>query len=65
MTAQLAYTVDEAAQASATSKATIHRAIAAGELTVRYVGPKKSKIVILAEELTAWLHALPETRGTK
>ena len=63
MTAPLAYGVKDAAQACSVSTTTIERALAAGELVAKYSGAGKSKRVILADELGAWLHALPETRG--
>lgn len=56
MSAKLAYSIPEAAEVASTSVSVLRRKIAAHDLTVRYIGTKP---VILAEELTAWLAALP------
>lgn len=53
---KLAYSIPEAAEVASTSVSVLRRKIAAHDLTVRYIGTKP---VILAEELTAWLAALP------
>jgi len=53
---KLAYSLPEAAEIASTSVAVLRRKIAANDITVRYIGHKP---VILAEELTAWLEALP------
>ena len=59
---KLAYSIAEAASAVGVSKDTIQRAIATGDLAVRYVGSKR---VVLADELGAWLHALPSERAPR
>jgi hypothetical protein len=56
MSNKLAYSIPEAAEVASTSVSVLRRKIAASELTVRYIG---SKPVVLAEELKAWLDALP------
>jgi hypothetical protein len=53
---KLAYSIPEAAEIASTSVSVLRRKIAAHDITVRYLG---SKPVILAEELKAWLEALP------
>jgi len=53
---KLAYSIPEAAEMASTSVSVLRRKIAANDLSVRYIG---SKPVILAEELKAWLEALP------
>jgi len=61
MNTKLAYSIPEAAEVASTSVSVLRRKIAANDITVRYIG---SKPVILAEELNAWLTALP-TEATK
>jgi hypothetical protein len=53
---KLAYSIPEAAEIASTSVSVLRRKIAAHDITVRYVGTKP---VILADELKAWLEALP------
>lgn len=53
---KLAYSIPEAAEIASTSVSVLRRKIAAHDLTVRYIGTKP---VILADELKAWLEALP------
>jgi hypothetical protein len=53
---KLAYSIPEAAEMASTSVSVLRRKIAAHDIAVRYVGTKP---VILAEELKAWLEALP------
>jgi len=53
---KLAYTIPEAAEAAGISVSSLRRHINNKNLTVRY--PTKTP-VILAEELNAWLLALP------
>jgi hypothetical protein len=53
---RLAYSIEEAAEATGYSTDTIRRAIRANELTARYANTKP---VILAGELGEWLQALP------
>ncbi len=53
---KLAYSIPEAAEVASTSVSVLRRKIAAHDITVRYIGTKP---VILAEELAAWLAALP------
>jgi hypothetical protein len=54
---KLAYSIPEAAEASSISVSVLRRKIASHDITVRYIGTKP---VILADELKAWLEALPE-----
>ena len=54
---KLAYSIPEAAEIASTSVSVLRRKIAANDITVRYIGTKP---VILADELKAWLEALPE-----
>lgn len=56
MSEKLAYSIPEAAEIASTSVSVLRRKIAAHDITVRYVGTKP---VILADELKAWLEALP------
>lgn len=56
---KLAYSIEEAAEATAYSTDTIRRAIRNNDLSVKYAN---SKPVILASELESWLNALPSTR---
>ena len=60
MTEKIAFTKTEAADAVGLSTKTLDRAIKAGELGVRYVG---TKALIPADELKAWLDALPDQRN--
>ena len=53
---KLAYSYQEAAEAVGVSAATLRRHVNNGDLAVRYIG---SKPVIQADELRAWLDALP------
>ena len=53
---KLAYSIPEAAEVASTSVSVLRRKIAANDITVRYIGTKP---VILADELQAWLSALP------
>lgn len=58
-----AYSLAEAGkQAGDVSISTIRRHIAAGDLTVKYIG---SKPVILETELESWLEHLPEEAPSK
>lgn len=57
MSEKLAYPLPEAAEIAGTSLSVLRRQIAANNLSVKYVG---SKPVVLAEELKAWLQALPD-----
>lgn len=59
---KLAYPLPEAAELAGTSLAVLRRKIAAHDLTVRYIGHKP---VILADELKAWLEALPTEAPSK
>lgn len=54
---KFAYSIPEAAEVASTSVSVLRRKIAASDITVRYIGTKP---VILADELKAWLEALPE-----
>jgi len=58
---RLAYTIEEAAEATGYSKDTIRAAIRNHDMTARYAN---SKPVILATELQEWLASLP-TEYTK
>jgi excisionase family DNA binding protein len=60
---KLAYTIAEAAEATGYSEKTIRRAIDAGDLVVRY--GTKTKPVVKADELEAWLDSLPTTPPSK
>lgn len=53
---KVAYSIEEAAEASGYSTDTIRRAIRNSDMTARYAN---SKPVILATELTEWLESLP------
>lgn len=57
MSDKLAYSIPEAAEIASTSVSVLRRKIAANDLTVKYIGAKP---VVLAEELKAWLEALPD-----
>ena len=52
----LAYSVEAAAVASAASKSVLRAAISAGDLPARKRG---RRLVILADDLQAWLRELP------
>lgn len=56
MVEKLAYSLQEASEATGYSVATLRRAIQNSYLTARYAN---SKPVILAGELSAWLETLP------
>ncbi|HEX6960181.1 MAG TPA: helix-turn-helix domain-containing protein [Ferrovibrio sp.] len=56
MSEPLAYTVDEAAEASRRSRRALYRHIKSGALVARKDG---AKTIILAADLRAWLEALP------
>lgn len=56
---KLAYSIEEAAEATGYSTDTVRRAIRNNDLSVKYAN---SKPVILASELESWLNALPSTR---
>lgn len=53
----IAYSRETAAEASSFSKDEIDRAIRAGALKAREKG---RRVVILREDLEAWLHSFPE-----
>lgn len=53
---QIAYTIRDAATATGYSESTIRRAIAAGELVLRYPAQRP---VIAADELRAWIANAP------
>lgn len=53
---KVAYSIEEAAEATGYSTDTIRRALRNSDMTARYAN---SKPVILATELTEWLEALP------
>lgn len=64
MTVRIAYSVSESAEVAGVSRDTIRRAINStdgnGEiphLPARRVG---TRLIVLADDLTAWLQALPE-----
>lgn len=54
-----AYSLAEAETASGLSISTIRHAIDNNELVASYGGPKKTKVIILADELDRWLRNLP------
>lgn len=58
-TQPLAYSMKGAAEATGVSVTTLEREIEAGNLNVRYV---RSKRVIDADELKAWVHSRPYDR---
>lgn len=62
MSDRLAYSIASAAEVADISVSILRNKIAKNELTVRYVG---SKPVILADELKAWLLALPTEAARK
>ena len=53
---KVAYSIEEAAEATGYSTDTIRRALRNNDMTARYAN---SKPVILATELTDWLGSLP------
>jgi excisionase family DNA binding protein len=53
---KIAFSIEEAAEATGYSTDTIRRALRRGDMTARYAN---SKPVILATELKEWLEALP------
>jgi hypothetical protein len=53
---KIAFSIEEAAEASGYSSDTIRKALRNSDLTARYAN---SKPVILATELTDWLQSLP------
>ncbi|MFC9549820.1 helix-turn-helix domain-containing protein [Rhodococcus sp. NPDC056960] len=55
----LAYSIAEAAKAVCMSEVFIRREIRAGRLACRYAG---RSVLIPADELRSWLHALPSDR---
>ena len=57
MSEKYAHPLPEAAEMAGTSLSVLRRQIAANNLSVKYIG---SKPVILADELKAWLQALPD-----
>ena len=62
MSAVLAYTIEDAARAVGVSSDTIRGAIRTGDLAVRYVGRKR---IVPADELAAWVDALPSAPTRK
>ncbi len=60
MTESLAHSIPQAVSISGLSRNTLYRAIAAGQLKARKNG---ARTLILAEDLKAWLTALPEYRS--
>jgi len=56
MTTRLAYSIEEAAEATGYSTDTIRRAIRNNDMTARYANTKP---VILVSELEEWLTSLP------
>lgn len=60
MTAKLAYSVAEAAAAVSISERELNRAIAVGDLPVKGAGATGRKRIILAADLDAYLHSLPD-----
>lgn len=59
---KLAFTFEEAAEATGYSVRTLKRQVADGNLTARYANTKP---VILASELNEWLQALPAEAPAK
>lgn len=59
---KIAFSIEEAAEASGYSTDTIRRALRNNDLIARYAN---SKPVILATELTDWLSSLPTEAPTK
>jgi len=58
--ARISYNLDEAAAAVGFSVKTLRRAIATGDLIAhRATGAKNSKHVVLADDLRAWIEAMP------
>lgn len=62
MTAPLAYSIPDAAQAVGLSERSIRDAIRRGDLAPRFYGAKP---LITAAELDAWLNALPSAPRTR
>jgi excisionase family DNA binding protein len=52
----LAYSIEEAARVSRTSRSALYEVIGRGELTVRKRG---RKTLVLASDLQSWLNSLP------
>lgn len=59
---KLAYSIQEAAEASGLSTTVIRRKINAGYIAAKYSGTKP---VILATELESWLQSLPSEQPKK
>lgn len=59
---KIAFSIEEAAEASGYSTDTIRRAIRNSDLTARYANTKP---VIMASELESWLSSLPTEAPTK
>lgn len=59
---KIAYSIEEAAEASGYSTDTIRRALRNNDLVARYAN---SKPIILATELTDWLNSLPSEPPAK
>lgn len=59
---KIAYSIEEAAEATGYSTYTIRAALKNNDLVARYAN---TKAVILATELTAWLESLPSEAPTK
>lgn len=64
MSDKIAYTVAEAAEQVSVSDKTIRRAIADGDLAVRYAGAKRRVQLIARDELLGWFNALPSERAS-
>ncbi len=60
MTAVIALTSDEAAQASGIGKTTLYAAARSGALEVRWVG--RQKFVVEPDELRKFVRSLPTTK---
>lgn len=58
MSEKKAYSLDEAAAACGVSVRTLRDAITSGDLLVKGAGPKRSKPIVLAADLDAWLDSL-------
>lgn len=61
MTAAIAYTLPDAARVVGLSERFLRDAITAGDLAARYAG---RKVLIPADELRAWVDAMPSQRPT-
>lgn len=59
MTDQIAYSVASAAAKVDRSVTTIKRAIASGDLRVRYLGQGRTRPSIAHDDLVAWVNAAP------